>query len=132
MSDNNTSGHYLVMLDERVHETQGRFQGRETIGGLFRDIEQYFQAIRDHLPFCWESSNSQMADPTGSIEHLHRPGSGLLSGVPKSAGRRFRNIGLFQGVNVEGRWLSFVGVNTDSHEARKGDGYVTGAANHSF
>jgi len=110
MSNNNPSGHYLVMLDECVHETQGRFQGREAIGGLFRDIEEYLQAIRDPLPFCWEPWNRQMADPMGSVEHSHRPGSGLLSGIPKSAGRRFRNIGLFQAVSVEGRLLLFVGV----------------------
>jgi len=80
MSDNNPSGHYLVMLDERVHETKGRFQGREAIGGLFRNIEEYLHTIRDSLPLCWEPTNRQMADPTENVEHTH---IGLGPGYPR-------------------------------------------------
>ena len=37
------------MLDERVHATEGGFEGREPIGGLFCDIEEYLCAVDDSL-----------------------------------------------------------------------------------
>jgi len=44
---------YLVMLDERVHSTEGGFEGREPIGGLFRNIEEDLRAIEDSpLLYC--------------------------------------------------------------------------------
>jgi len=45
---------YLVMLDERVHSTEGRLEGREPIGGLFRDVEQDLRGIDNSLPLCCE------------------------------------------------------------------------------
>ena len=30
---------HLIMLDERVHETQGGLEGREAVGGFFRNVE---------------------------------------------------------------------------------------------
>jgi len=46
---------YLVMFDERAHSTEGGFEGREPIGGLFRNIEEDLGAIGDSLPLCWET-----------------------------------------------------------------------------
>jgi len=43
---------YLVMPDERVHPTEGGFEGREPIGGFFRDIEEDFCAVDDSLFLC--------------------------------------------------------------------------------
>jgi len=43
---------YLVMLDERIYSTEGGFEGREPIGGLFRDIEEDLCAVDDSLPLC--------------------------------------------------------------------------------
>jgi len=45
---------YLVMLDERAHTTEGGLEGREPIGGLFRNVEEDLGAIDDSLPLCWE------------------------------------------------------------------------------
>jgi len=45
---------YLVMLDESVHSTEGGFEGREPIGGLFRDIKEDLHAIDDSLPLYYE------------------------------------------------------------------------------
>ena len=45
---------YLVMLDERVHPTEGGLEGREPIGGLFRNIKEDLRAICDSLPLCYE------------------------------------------------------------------------------
>jgi hypothetical protein len=45
---------YLIMLDERVHSTEGGLEGREPIGGLFCNIEEDLRAIGDSLPLCWE------------------------------------------------------------------------------
>jgi len=39
-------------LDERVHPTEGGFEGREPTCGLFRDIEEYLCAFDDLLPLC--------------------------------------------------------------------------------
>ena len=43
---------YLVMLDERIHPTEGGLEGREPISGLFCNIEEYLHAIDDSLPLC--------------------------------------------------------------------------------
>ena len=43
---------YLVMLDERVHSAEGGLEGREPIGRLFRNIEEYLCAIHDSLLLC--------------------------------------------------------------------------------
>ena len=45
---------YLVMLDEGAHSTEGGFEGREPIGGLFRDIEEDLCAIDDSPPLYYE------------------------------------------------------------------------------
>jgi len=46
---------YLVMLDERVHSTESGLEGREPIGGLFRNVEQDLRGIDNSLPLCCES-----------------------------------------------------------------------------
>jgi len=45
---------YLVMLDERAHSTEGGLEGREPIGGLFRNIEENLRGIDNSLPLCCE------------------------------------------------------------------------------
>ena len=52
MHDIHPVGRDLVMLDERVHPTEGGLEGREPIGGLFRDIEEDLCAVDDSLPLC--------------------------------------------------------------------------------
>ena len=42
------------MLDERVQSTEGRLEGREPIGRLFRNIEEGLRAICNSLSFCCE------------------------------------------------------------------------------
>ena len=54
MRDSHQLDEYLVMLDERIHSTEGRLEGREPIGGLFRDIEEDLCGIDDSLPLCCE------------------------------------------------------------------------------
>ena len=46
-------GRYLIMLDEGVHSTEGGFEGREPIGGLFRDIKEDLRAIDDSPPLYY-------------------------------------------------------------------------------
>ena len=58
------------MLDEGVHPTQGSLEGREPIGGLFRDIEENLQAIPGPLPLRWESRLSIKDDPEKMINPL--------------------------------------------------------------
>jgi len=43
---------YLVMLDECVYSTEGGLEGREPIGGLFRDVEEDLCAVDDSLLLC--------------------------------------------------------------------------------
>jgi len=43
---------YLVMFDERVHPTEGGFEGREPISALRRNIKEYLCAIDDSLLLC--------------------------------------------------------------------------------
>ena len=45
---------YLVMLDERIHSTEGGLQGREPISRLFCNVEEDLHAIGDSLPLCWQ------------------------------------------------------------------------------
>jgi len=52
MQDIHPVDQYLVMPDERVHPTEGGFEGREPIGGLFCDIEEDFCAVNDSLFLC--------------------------------------------------------------------------------
>ena len=51
------------MFDECTHPTEDRLEGREPIGGLFRNIDEYFYAIRDSLLLCWENSSGQETGP---------------------------------------------------------------------
>ena len=41
------------MLDERAHPTEGGLEGREPIGGLFRNVEKDLRGIGDSLPLRW-------------------------------------------------------------------------------
>ena len=50
---------YLIMPDERVHAAQGGLEGREPVGGFFRNIEEYFYAICYPLPLCWAPPSHQ-------------------------------------------------------------------------
>ena len=52
MQDIHPVDRYLVMFDERVHPTEGGFEGREPIGGLFRDVEENLCAVCDSLFLC--------------------------------------------------------------------------------
>ena len=52
LQDGRPPDQYLVMLDEGVHPTEGGFEGREPIGGLFGNIEEYLYAIDDSLLLC--------------------------------------------------------------------------------
>ena len=52
MQDGYPPDQYLVMLDERVHPTEGGFEGRKPIRALCRDIKEYLYAIDDSLLFC--------------------------------------------------------------------------------
>ena len=45
---------YLIMLDERAHAAEDRLEGREPIGGFFRNIKENLCAVRDSMPVCWE------------------------------------------------------------------------------
>ena len=43
--DDHRLDRYLVMLNERAHSIEGRLEGREPIGGLFRNFEEDLCAI---------------------------------------------------------------------------------------
>jgi len=45
---------YLIMLDERIHSAEGGLEGREPVGGLLRNIEEYLHTICNPLLLCWE------------------------------------------------------------------------------
>jgi len=47
--DTHPLAEYLIVPDERVHPAEGGLEGRETIGGFFRDIEEDLYAIHDSL-----------------------------------------------------------------------------------
>ena len=47
--DTHPLAEYLMMFDERVHPAEGGLEGREPIGGFFRDIEEDLYAIHDSL-----------------------------------------------------------------------------------
>ena len=47
------------MLDERIHPTEGGLEGREPIGGLFRNIEEDLRGIGHSLPLCCEIQKSR-------------------------------------------------------------------------
>ena len=40
------------MLDERVHSAEGGLEGREPVGGFFRNVEEYLRALRESLFLC--------------------------------------------------------------------------------
>ena len=47
------------MLYERIHPTEGGLEGREPIGGLFRNIEEDLRGIGHSLPLCCEIQKSR-------------------------------------------------------------------------
>ena len=49
------------MSDECVHPAEGGLEGREPIGGLFRDIKRYLHKVCDPLPLCWEPLDNQLS-----------------------------------------------------------------------
>ena len=50
VGNNNPLDHYLVVFYKRADSAEGGLEGREPVGGLFRDIEEYLCAIHDPLP----------------------------------------------------------------------------------
>ena len=50
--DNHSPDQYLIMLDECGHPVEDGLEGRETIGGLFRNIEEYLHDPRNSLLLC--------------------------------------------------------------------------------
>ena len=62
---------YLIMLDERVHATQGGLEGREPVGRLFRNIEEYLYNVCYSLPLCWKPPSRQRADHMLGVEPTH-------------------------------------------------------------
>jgi len=52
LEDSHPPEQYLEMPDERVYPTEGGFEGREPIGGLFRDVEEYLCTVSESLPLC--------------------------------------------------------------------------------
>jgi len=72
---------YLVVLDERVHSTEGGLEGREPIGRLFCDVEEDLCAIGDSLPLCWgvqkgkELISQKALNPLTSIQISVTPSS---------------------------------------------------------
>ena len=52
LQDGHLPDQYLVVFDERIYPTEGGLEGREPIGGLFRNIEEYLYAIDDSLLLC--------------------------------------------------------------------------------
>ena len=59
------------MFDERVHTAEGSFQGREPVGGVFHEIEEYLHAMRDSLPLYWEPPSLKRIDRMESVESTH-------------------------------------------------------------
>ena len=82
---------YLIILDERAHTTQGGFEGREPIGGPFRNVKENLQSICNPLPLYWEPLSRQGTEPTEGY-HSHQLGSGSFPESAEFAGRRFRNM----------------------------------------
>jgi len=52
LQDIHSVNQYLVMLNERVYSTEGGFEGRKPIGGLFRDVKEDLCAVDDSLLLC--------------------------------------------------------------------------------
>ena len=73
---------YLIMLDERAHTTEGGFQGREPISGLFCNIEEDLRAIDDSLPLCWEIQTVKNSTSWGAFSPLTSIRIGVTPGGP--------------------------------------------------
>ena len=102
MHDGHPPDPYLAMLDERSHAAEGTLEGREGIGGLFRDIEEYLHAVCNPLPLCWEPPRGQRVDSTEGVESAHL-------GLDPSCSQRPQNPldAAFE------TWVCFLGVFVD-------------------
>jgi len=80
---------YLVMLDEGVHSTEGGFEGREPIGGLFRDIEEDLRAIGDSPPLYCEVQTVKEFTRRNALDQLTSIRIGAAPGGPGVRQRSF-------------------------------------------
>jgi len=62
--DDDPLNSYLIMPNERAYTTEGRLKGREPIGGLFRNIQEYLRTIRNPLPLRCETSGVKSVNDT--------------------------------------------------------------------
>ena len=80
---------YLIMLDERAHSTEDGLEGREPIGGLFRNIEQDLREISDSLPLCCDIQTVIYLTRWKALNPSHGFGSAPLSEARGFVKRRF-------------------------------------------
>ena len=99
------------MSDECVHPAEGGLEGREPIGGLFRDIKRYLHKVCDPLPLCWEPLNNQLSarkalnPPTSTWIRVGLRESGIGQ---KSDSRHELLSGTIRRCGWRGWWLSSV------------------------
>jgi len=102
---------YLAMLDEGVHSTEGGLEGREPIGGLFRDIEEDLRAIDDSPPLYCEV---QMVKEFTRRKASDQLTSTRISVAPSGPGVR-RTSFLEHDVVWNGSWRADI-VRSEGHE----------------
>ena len=73
---------YLVMLDKGVHSTEGGFEGREPIRGLFRNIEEDLRAIGDSPPLYCEVQTVKEFTRRKALDQLTSVRIGVAPGGP--------------------------------------------------
>ena len=116
-------GQYLVMLDEGVHSTEGGLEGREPIGGLFRNIEEDLRAIDDSLPLCCGVQTVKELTRRKALDQLT---SIRISAVPSGPGVRQTSFSKHGVVWNDSWWVDIVrSVRRDtSVRIPRGDMYV--------
>ena len=119
---------YLAMLDERVHSTEGRLEGREPIGGLFRNVEQDLRGIDNSLPLCYEIRTVKEFARQKALNKL----TWIRISVT-SRGPRIRQTSFFKhGFVGNGFWMRVLEMGRccpryEGHEARHGHTHETSA-----
>ena len=73
---------YLVMLDEGVHSTEGGFEGREPIGGLFCNIKEDLRAICDSPSLHCEVQTVKQFTRRKALDQLTSTRIGVAPGGP--------------------------------------------------
>ena len=91
---------YLVMLDEGAHSPEGGLEGREPIGGLFRNIKKDLRAICDSLPLCCEVQTVKEFTGRKALDQLT---SIRISAAPSGPGARQTPF-LEHGIVWNGSW----------------------------